>query len=47
MYRNFQGVLETLIENQSCFTKSFMKNRIIDLIFCGYFIFVYANRMGI
>ena len=23
-YRKFHGVLETLIENQSCFTKSFM-----------------------
>ena len=47
MYRNFPGVLGTVIEIYSCFTKAFIQGNTIGMIFLVYFIFVNANRNGI
>ena len=47
MFRKFQGMLGTMIENHSCFTKSFMKSSIIGLIFWVYFMLVDTKRNAI
>ena len=47
MFRNFLGVLGTMIENHSCFTKSFMYSSIIGLILWVYFMLVDTKRNAI